>query len=36
MESNGFTVVDSDGHLIESIPEMAEYMVSEVKEYALN
>ena len=36
MGANGITVVDSDGHLLESIPEMAEYMVAEVKEYALN
>ena len=30
------SVVDADGHLIESIPEMAEYMVPEAKDYALN
>ena len=36
MSASEFSVVDADGHLIESIPEMAEYMAPEAKEYALN
>ena len=36
MSAGAISVVDADGHLIESIPEMAEYMAPEAKEYALN
>ena len=36
MTAEQVSVIDCDGHLIESIPEMAEYMDPSIREHALN
>lgn len=36
MSQQAFSVIDADGHLIESIPEMAEYMDPAIREIALS